>query len=103
YNGTVVLKKIAKRINDMNNLLNNALHNLCFIQKNEVFFDALAVEAKGNLNAIKKSALAEEMNFHYNKDTIGISLDETTTYQDVKRIINVFAEVAGKTVGIDTL
>lgn len=103
YHGPEGLKKIAKRIHDLTNLLNNALQNLGFIQKNEVFFDTLAVEAKGNLKEIKKSALAEEMNFHYSKDTIGISLDETTTYQDIKRIINVFAEVAGKTVGIDTL
>src|SRR5690606_23902639 len=47
--------------------------------------------------AIHAEAINQELNFHYNdKGQIGISIDETTRLEDIKKLIKVFAKVKDK-------
>ena len=58
-------------------------------QKNEFFFDTLSVETEAE--AIKNIAEQKEINFYYpDQNTVCISLNETTSIQDVNQIVSVF-------------
>ena len=62
---------------------------LGFKQINSNFFDTLQFCA--NASEIKKIAEEREINFYYpDKNTICISLNETTNNEDVKEITSIF-------------
>ena len=44
---------------------------------------------------MRHAAEAHGMNFHYSGGTIGITLDETTTQENVMDILSVFGHTAG--------
>ncbi len=95
YHGADGLKNIARRIHSYTSFIAKELVALGYEQLNKNFFDTLLV--KGSTQKVKELALAREINFLYNADgTIGISLDETTSLNDVQDIITIFAEAAGK-------
>jgi glycine dehydrogenase len=96
YHGADGLKNIARRIHSFTAFIAKELVALGYQQLNKNFFDTILI--KGSTQKVKELALAKEINFLYNTDgTIGISLDETTTINDVQDIIGIFAEAAGKT------
>lgn len=99
YHGEEGLKNIASRIHCLAGLLTGELVKLGYTQLNKNFFDTLKVALpKGvDLKKLEKIALANEVNFRYtDKETVGISLDETTTMEDVGLILRIFAEAASK-------
>jgi glycine dehydrogenase len=90
YHGPDGLRKIAGRVHALAQLLNEGLKTLGFKQVNENFFDTLKIEV-ADKEAIRKEALKREMNFRYfATNHIGVSLDETTTLDDVHSILEVF-------------
>jgi glycine dehydrogenase len=90
YHGPGGLKKIAGRVHALAQTLHNDLQALGYSQVNEHFFDTLKVETS-HTEAVKKEALKRDVNFRYfNNNHIGISLDETTTPEDVKVIVEIF-------------
>jgi glycine dehydrogenase len=48
------------------------------------------------VGTLKGEALDNELNFFYENDVVGISIDETTTFEDVQTIVKVFAKIKGK-------
>ncbi len=95
YHGPARLKKIASRIHALAMSLEAGLKNLGLKQTNEYFFDTLKI-VEANPDAVRAESLNREMNFRYFDDGgIGISLDETTSPEDVAAILDVFA-AAGK-------
>lgn len=96
YHGPQGLKKIAGRINDLTKLLDRGLQELGYEQANKTYFDTLRVSVGGQVGALKAEALDRELNFFYHQETVGISLDETTTFEDVELIVRVFAKIKGK-------
>ncbi len=97
YHGPVGIRAIAKRIHVSTQILNNQLKTLGYQQVNSSFFDTLCVEAtETKIAAIKKLALASKINFHYTKNTIQITLDETVLDQDLLDLINIFAKANRK-------
>lgn len=98
YHGPEGLRKIAGRIHGLAKSLDSGLKNLGIRQVNEFYFDTLKVEVK-DTGAVAAEALKHEVNFHYfTNNFIGISLDETTTASDVKRILSILAASEGKKV-----
>lgn len=97
YHGPQGVKKIAQRINDLTKLADRCLQSLGYKQVNTHYFDTLRFAVGEQVGAIKAEALNQEMNFFYDGNEIGISIDETTKYDDIKHIVKVFAKVAGKT------
>ena len=98
YHGPEGLKGIAGNINGKARLLEKGLTGLGYKQLNEVFFDTLKIEGDAE-SAEKIRSLAEknEMNFRYFENgAIGIAVDETTSLNDLNDVLNVFAEIAGK-------
>ena len=96
YHGAEGITNIAKRIHLLSKLLAKGLTNLGVQQLNGEWFDTLKVTG---VNASKLKTVAEknELNFHYFTDgAIGISLDETSSINEVNKIAQVFAEAIGK-------
>ncbi|MDA7549717.1 aminomethyl-transferring glycine dehydrogenase [Flavobacteriaceae bacterium] len=103
YHGPDGLKNIANKVNKTTTTLAKALEKLGFSQTNSTFFDTIVLQAKKN--TIKPIAERNEINFYYIDDNnISISINETTSLNDLHKIVNVFAEGAHKDfVMIDTL
>ncbi len=97
YHGARGLKNIAKRVSTLAQTLSEELDELGFENVNAYYFDTLAVKVKATA-AIKKIAESKEINFNYFDNTVGISIDETTTQKDILRILDVFAS----SINIDT-
>jgi glycine dehydrogenase len=96
YHGSKGLANIAKRVHTLAQKLETELSNLGFQQINAFYFDTLQFKIK-NAQALKIKAEKSQLNFNYSNDeTISISLDETTTINDLHQIVKAFATVAGK-------
>lgn len=90
YHGPEGLKKIAGRIHGLACSLNSILTGAGVRQQNKSFFDTLNI-AGVDAALIRKNAEGNQMNFRYHPDgSIGISVDETTTHEDLGRIAEVF-------------
>jgi glycine dehydrogenase len=98
YHGPEGLKAIAKDVHHLAATLSEGLENLGFKQENKYFFDTLYVSLPVGVTAenVQKIAIENKMNFRYDGSNIGISLDETTSLDDVNQIIGIFAKAAGK-------
>jgi glycine dehydrogenase len=99
YHGPEGLKEIAEDVHALAKTLEKEVNRLGFKQLNKNYFDTLAIEMSSGIKAdtLMELALKQHMNFRKIDDkTIGISLDETTSLEDVKTIAGVFAEAAGK-------
>ncbi len=95
YHGPEGMKKIAGRIHGLAKMLDNGVKELGFKQVNENFFDTLKI-AVDNIQAVEREAVSHELNFRYSDGHIGISLDETTSVDDVNKILSVIAASANK-------
>ena len=95
YHGPKGLKNIAEKIHQKANKLNKNILALGFKQINSNFFDTLQFCA--NASEIKKIAEEREINFYYpDKNTICISLNETTNNEDVKEITSIFETLSNR-------
>ncbi|MEO6238763.1 MAG: aminomethyl-transferring glycine dehydrogenase [Vicinamibacterales bacterium] len=105
YHGPQGLKHIAARTHAHARSLAKALASLGCVQKNGAYFDTLRIALPGTggagdagaLAKLKSAALAAGRNFRYLEDGgVGISVDETTTPEDVIAVAGVFAFALGK-------
>ena len=95
YHGPDGLRKIAGRIHGLTKLLASGIGALGLKQVNVNYFDTLKI-AVADKN-IQQKAEQAQINFTYFSDNhIGISLDETTTVQDVENIIAFFGGNSSK-------
>jgi glycine dehydrogenase len=99
YHGPKGLKQIAERIHGLTALLSDSLKALGYEQKNEFFFGTVQLELGDLLNPIHAEAINNEVNFNYRGSLITISLDETTSFEDVQTLVKLFAKVKGKILG----
>jgi glycine dehydrogenase len=94
YHGPNGLKNIAKRIHILTVALQNALKALDYTIAHHHFFDTIFIDTE--VQQIKNIAEEQGINFYYpNNNTIGITIDETTTQDDILNIAMVFAAARG--------
>jgi glycine dehydrogenase len=99
YHGPEGIRQIASDIHKLACLLAAEIENLGFAELNKSFFDTLCIELPMHVSkdAIRRRALEHRFNFRYfENNRIGISLDETTTVGEVRQMLKIFAEAAGK-------
>ena len=94
YHGPKGIKAIADRVNQLTSLLNNNLKELGIVQKNKYFFDTLFIEL--NSAEIAKSiyikALERKINLRLiDEKSIGISIAEPNTLDDINELTEIFA------------
>jgi glycine dehydrogenase len=97
YHGPVRLKKIAERIHALTAVLAKGLQSLGQTIENEVFFDTITISVKDSAFAgrLRQQATDAGLNFRYRDGAVAISLDETTTLDDVQKILSVFSHAHG--------
>lgn len=92
YHGPEGLTRIAQRVHRFTSILAEGLNRLGYEIVNRQWFDTLTVSANSGAAAIHAAAHAREMNFrNLGGDAVGLSLDETTTRDDVEAILACFA------------
>ena len=94
YHGNEGLKEIGNKVHFMASTLSNKLSELGLVNINKNFFDTISFKAD------KKSILSlsekKEINFYYPSDKlVSISINETTTIDDLNKIVEVFTEYTG--------
>jgi glycine dehydrogenase len=97
YHGPEGLRGIASTIHLHATALNEAVKGMGLTQHNTYFFDTLKISLKNSTaTQVKSLAEAAEVNFRYfDEQTIGISLNETTTDADLADIVAILAKVEG--------
>ena len=94
YHGAEGIKAIAERVHRLTTTLAIGLEKLDYEVANESFFDTICVET-GNKSAADLIELAadNQINLRWlDERAIGISLDETTTEQDLIALWQIFAD-----------
>lgn len=94
YHGPEGLRAIAERIYGLTRLLALGLEKSGFTVANKNHFDTITVilESEKAKKEIINAAERARLNFRSDlKNAVGISLDESTTIEDVKQILKVFA------------
>jgi glycine dehydrogenase len=105
YHGPKGIHSIAERIHALTNLLAQNLKEIGFSNSNEYYFDTLKIEINSvaMIEAIRRASAQAGMNFRFfDERSIGISLDETTTVEDVKAIVEVFHQSVSSKNGTST-
>jgi len=92
WHGPEGLRAIAVRINTLAQLLGQSAKQLGYELEVEHYFDTISIKADHQSRlAIRRAALGAELNFHYTDTAVQISLDETTTREDVEQIAGILA------------
>ncbi|MDO5972141.1 aminomethyl-transferring glycine dehydrogenase [Flavivirga aquimarina] len=95
YHGPKGLQFIANKVHNKASELAKALEKLGYNQINTSYFDTLQI--KTNSKKIKAVAKEKKVNLYYpDKETVVISINETTAIRDINYLISVFAEAAKK-------
>jgi glycine dehydrogenase len=90
FHGPKGLREIGERIHGMARALEDALTAAGLKQTNAAYFDTLRVQG-ARVDGVRGAAEAADINFRYFADgSIGISVDETTTIDDVADVVRVF-------------
>jgi glycine dehydrogenase len=97
YHGPEGLRAIASRVHQLARVLETALTRMGLSQSNPWYFDTLRIEVPGDWEPVRQRALWSNLNFRYiGEQTVGISLNETVSVDDLIDIIGVFAESLGQ-------
>jgi glycine dehydrogenase len=91
YHGPHGLAIIARRVHRLTGVLNAGLKRLGLAVINPTFFDTLTIETGERTAAIREAAVARGANLRrVDEAHVGVSLDETTTREDVKLLWTIF-------------
>ncbi len=100
YHGKEGLLNIASDIHSLAVDLSIAVEKLGYKEENKYFFDTLYLKIPESVSfeKLKEVAIAHEINFRYFEDEkhIGVSIDETTSKQDVALISAILGKAAEK-------
>jgi glycine dehydrogenase len=101
YHGPKGLEQIARRVHRYTGILAGALQQLGYQLVNESYFDTLTVVVEG-ADQIHRIANEHGVNLRrIDAQRVGLSLDETTTRDDIAAVLAIFAKAAGKDAGFD--
>ncbi len=99
YHGREGLERIALHCHQLAGILEKSITDLGYQQLNRNYFDTLKISLPKNSTQddIQIQALKRKINLKYATDnSIGISIDETTSIDDINSIIEVFASAIAK-------
>ncbi len=97
YHGKEGIKEIAEDIHCLAALLSKEASAYGFNQLNKSFFDTLYFQTLVSSEIVCKKAIEKQMNFNIlDENHLTISIDETTSIEDINSILEVFASASGK-------
>jgi len=101
YHGPKGLEQIARRVHRYAGILATALQGAGFQLANETFFDTLTV-ITDSAEDLHRIANEHGVNLRrIDAGRVGLSLDETTTREDIALLAQIFGAAAGKEIAID--
>ena len=93
YHGPQGLKRIAQRVASYAAVLAQGIKGLGYTLAHESAFDTLQVQTGAKTEAVMKAAVAAGMNLRRaSNESVSVSLDETTSRDDLLALLVVFAE-----------
>jgi glycine dehydrogenase len=93
YHGPAGLRRIAQRVAAFTAMLARGLRQMGYTPVNEYAFDTLTLKTGNATESIARKASAARLNLRFgSKDRVSISLDETTTRDDVAALWALFAQ-----------
>ncbi len=93
YHGNRGITQIARRIHLYTKTLELGIKEIGFSVKNSHFFDTLCINVKEKQEKIYQKGLSQEINLRLvEENSISISINESTTIEDVFVLLNVFSE-----------
>ncbi|MDQ7041046.1 MAG: aminomethyl-transferring glycine dehydrogenase [Rhodothermus sp.] len=105
YHGPDGLRRIAERIHNLTRVLAAGLERLGYRLRHAHFFDTLRIETTPEeASRIREVALARRVNLRYYEDgTVGLSLDEATTAEELETLLDIFALERSRTFTVTDL
>ena len=95
FHGPKGLQSIANKVHATTATLANELQKLGLQQTNTAFFDTIVVKCEAE--KVKEIAESKAINFYYIDETsVSISINETTSLNDLNTIVSVFADANDK-------
>jgi glycine dehydrogenase len=95
YHGPAGLQRIAQRVHQLTCILAAGLKKLGYTITTDAFFDTIQIKlgpATASLKELQTRAQAAQINFRvFGEQTIGLSLDETVSGNDVLALLELFA------------
>ena len=101
YHGPKGLKLIAERTHGLTITLAQSLSKIGFKVLSNAYFDTIQIDLQDLSGSIHKECLDNNINLNYKGNIVSISLDETTSFEDVKTLIRIFSKV--KAIAADSL
>ncbi|MEC6815003.1 aminomethyl-transferring glycine dehydrogenase [Photobacterium toruni] len=98
YHGAEGLKKIARRVHHLTAILAAGLRDNGFIIENSTFFDTLTLLTAEHTDSLYQQALDAGINLRKYNHKLGISIDETTSTDDIEVLLTL---LTGKVLSID--
>lgn len=94
YHGPAGLKAIAQRIHLLTEILRARLHTLGYTTNDGPVFETLKIQGgPHNQEQIQRLARANQVNLRYYADgSVGVSLDEPTTVQELRVLLEIFGD-----------
>ena len=91
YHGPKGFRQIAESIHQKTCLLATTIKSLGILLKHDQFFDTLAIAMDANsVKDLRGKAEARGINFFYRAGEINITIDETTSLDDLTEIVQLF-------------
>ncbi|MCB0637324.1 MAG: glycine dehydrogenase (aminomethyl-transferring), partial [Lewinella sp.] len=88
WHGPQGLRAIADRVHTLTQMLDEGLRKLGYHATHDHYFDTLHLSANATTREkVRVAALAAEVNLYFTEDAIQVSLDETTTPEDVAQLL----------------
>ena len=95
FHGASGLADIATRVHDQAARLADAVTACGFVQVNDLFFDTITIRTDADADRfIREAAESRRINLRYGRDSVSVSIDETTTEADLQDLADIFAEAA---------
>ncbi|GAB4400830.1 MAG: aminomethyl-transferring glycine dehydrogenase [Rhodoferax sp.] len=104
YHGPQGLVRIAKRVARLTAVLAHGLRALGYAPRHDSAFDTLTIDTQDATNSIVARAVSAGVNLRLVSQTaVGISLDETTTADDLAQLLGFFAAPGQAVPSVDAL
>ena len=105
YHGPEGLQEIARRVNRLTTLLSEGLRQLGYTLTSSTFFDTIRVTSSTIPSAhVLANAQQASLNLrHYEDGSLGISLDEVSTEEDVESLLRIFTMENSRSLSLEEL
>jgi len=91
YHGPSGVRAIAQRVHSLTTALADGLEKLGYKLSEAPVFDTLTVQTGAQTEEILARSQARKINLRAGKETIGISLNETTGVEQIEELLEIFA------------